>query len=235
MAEYSERVVCFIDVLGWKHEVEAISEVSGMADEDQLSRLNRALDKIESILTESSGQFPSGFDVTHFSDSLIVSCPIETQGVVFQLLNRMQLLQTVLIEEDVLLRGGITIGKMFHVSSRVFGAGVNEAYKLENEIAIYPRVIISPCVVEAVEKGVGIEHSSKEEMEYIDGLTSMDDDGQRFIDYFKKTECNFDPIDTYKDTYIPKIRAVISNGLNNTDPNVLEKYQWLKDKVDLLG
>jgi hypothetical protein len=46
----------------------------------------------------------------------------------------------------LLIRGGITIGKLYHSNGVVFGEGMVDAYRLESSVAIYPRVVISPRV-----------------------------------------------------------------------------------------
>jgi hypothetical protein len=46
----------------------------------------------------------------------------------------------------LLVRGGITIGKLYHANGVVFGEGMVDAYRLESGVANYPRVVISPRV-----------------------------------------------------------------------------------------
>jgi len=56
-------------------------------------------------------------------------------------------LQDRLWEQGICLRGGITVGEMYWPVDKgniTLGPGWIEAYKLESEIAIYPRIVVSP-------------------------------------------------------------------------------------------
>jgi hypothetical protein len=46
-----------------------------------------------------------------------------------------------------LLRGGATIGKLHHEVGVVFGDAMIEAFKLESQTAIFPRVVLSPKII----------------------------------------------------------------------------------------
>ena len=43
----------------------------------------------------------------------------------------------------MLVRGGVTIGKLHHSGGVVFGEAMVDAYRLESRVAIYPRVVVS--------------------------------------------------------------------------------------------
>jgi hypothetical protein len=42
-----------------------------------------------------------------------------------------------------LIRGGATIGKLYHAQGVIFGEALIEAYKIESRTAIYPRIVLS--------------------------------------------------------------------------------------------
>ena len=46
-----------------------------------------------------------------------------------------------------LLRGGVTIGPLFHENGVVFGGGLVQAYRMESDGARYPRIIVSQSVI----------------------------------------------------------------------------------------
>lgn len=48
-----------------------------------------------------------------------------------------------LMQFDFWLRGGITIGELFIDNAVVWGTSLIEAYAIENNLANYPRVIVS--------------------------------------------------------------------------------------------
>jgi hypothetical protein len=43
----------------------------------------------------------------------------------------------------LLIRGGATIGKLYHANGVIFGEAITEAVQLETRTAIYPRVVLS--------------------------------------------------------------------------------------------
>ena len=45
---------------------------------------------------------------------------------------------------DLLIRGGAAIGPLHHENGVVIGKAMVEAYRLESELANYPRIVISP-------------------------------------------------------------------------------------------
>ena len=71
----------------------------------------------------------------------------------------------------LLIRGGLTIGKLYHAGGVVFGEGMIDAYRLENRVASYPRVVVSSRIYDKVPP-----RSQHRVMQ--------DTDGIRHLDYF---------------------------------------------------
>lgn len=67
---------------------------------------------------------------------------------VIEILNIIQQLANLVIRKGFLLRGGITIGPLYHENGIVFGPALSEAYKLESEDAKYPRILASKELTE---------------------------------------------------------------------------------------
>src|SRR5438105_1445070 len=47
------------------------------------------------------------------------------------------------LDIGMLVRGGVTIGKLYHSGGVVFGEALVDAYRLESRVAIYPRIAVS--------------------------------------------------------------------------------------------
>jgi hypothetical protein len=58
----------------------------------------------------------------------------------------------------LLVRGGITIGKLYHSGGVVFGEAMVDAYNLESRVAIYPRVAVSSRVYGSISESNRPEH-----------------------------------------------------------------------------
>jgi hypothetical protein len=164
--QYEERLVCFIDLLGFKSAIdesvsnarllsalhEALSDLEG-------SRLANLMHESVPVLT-STGEFTSAGEagttelaqkqwpiaVTQFSDSFVLSCPATNPGSCLMLLRAIDALQkTFFWQLGMLMRGGVSKGPLIHIQGGpLFGPAMNEAYALESKSAIYPRILFAP-------------------------------------------------------------------------------------------
>lgn len=51
---------------------------------------------------------------------------------------------------NLLARGGISCGNFFKDERMIWGNALIQAYKLEGQIAIYPRIIVEPEIAEII-------------------------------------------------------------------------------------
>ena len=135
-AELTIRVVAFIDILGFS---EIIKRISGEAEPELFKLIDLTFSEIERRRNkiDSSNQQPE--KMTAFSDCFVISTIPERYDYLIDLI---ALMTRRLLINGILLRGGITMGKLFHDSDRVFGEGLISAYNLENKAAVYPRILI---------------------------------------------------------------------------------------------
>ncbi len=137
---YEKRIVAFIDILGF----EALIKDSENNRNNQ-KKVNTALDIVYSIkeyFADDEYGTITGMKVMTFSDSIVISLPLDKKDALFLMLIHVIRLQLKLGFVGVVVRGGIAIGDLYHDNKKVFGPALIEAYKLESQIAIYPRVII---------------------------------------------------------------------------------------------
>lgn len=139
-ASYSDRVVGFVDILGFEELVKRAHSDPGFR-----GQIVEALSAIRSVQQISR----PAYDLrTHsFSDSLILSAVADNTGVAILLASTQKLIAN-LLSIGVFVRGAVTIGGTYHDDHIVFGVGVNEAYRLENSVAKVPRVILGSKVVD---------------------------------------------------------------------------------------
>lgn len=229
---FSERVVAFIDILGFKEKIKQSLEDVNIAE-----NLHSSLMYILSLKEDNENKttFMSlkhlGLEFTTFSDSIVMSYPIEYQGALFTLLLDVIHLQLVLACKGILIRGGVAIGLLYHDGNIVYGTAMNEAYELESVYAKMPRVIISE---ETLQQGIvktKLSHNSiKEETEYVFNLVTKDNDGWYFVDMLRqKSELTEDGSEYYY--WLSLLRKSIITNLNayKNNAKVIEKYNWLKN------
>jgi hypothetical protein len=131
----------------------------------------------------------------HFSDSLIVHIPISNDMGKFQCHAIYGVLAATAVTflsclvHSWVIRGGIELGLAMDIEEgEVYGPALARAYRLENRVAQYPRVVIGEELVKYLQM-VAQQESSTEEKAHARvaarslGLLAVDDDGCTFLDW----------------------------------------------------
>lgn len=144
-----ERIVFFLDILGFKDIIESCDESPELID--SLMCIVSDMNKQTSEIKENALSAP-GLEVTVMSDSVVVSAPSRAFGEAIDL--RWNFLCTVVSIFMVksclngwLVRGAVSKGWLIHQGNKVFGRGLTNAYQKESKVALYPRLIIDPKIV----------------------------------------------------------------------------------------
>ncbi|MEP7197702.1 MAG: hypothetical protein ABI851_14375 [Saprospiraceae bacterium] len=197
------RIVAFIDILGFR-------EIIVNAPDNYTfiySTLKRVLDTFKQLDTETE------FNFTHFSDSFVLSLRDfnVNQSMLFLII--LQDLISDLINDGILLRGGISVGKSIHDDDILLGEGLIKAYDLEQK-AKFPRVIIDGELVEHWE-----DQLEGYNFENVFELTK-DSDGYYFMDYITKKN-------GLTANYLDKITKIAFKMKTNQSDSVKAKGEWL--------
>lgn len=221
---YEDRIVCFLDILGFKGYVEA-SQIEGRDNEEKIEEIASMLSSIRESLAPLKRQH----EVTQFSDSVVISFLVETDSGVFDVLHELLLLQITLAQQGYLCRGGVARGKLIHTSQMLFGPAIIEAYALESEVAVYPRVILSLDIVNAGVAAHEIRHAPAHEQERILSLLKKDVDGMYYIDYIEHPGLGNPELGC--PYYLSCLRCILAKGLNASRIQTKIKYKWLREKL----
>jgi hypothetical protein len=216
---YSERYVAFVDILGF-------SEIVRQTGSDQTPKRYDALVKTLSEIGTREGTADEiigvDFQFQSFSDSVVLSSLVFPIGLIY-LLSSISELAIRLLRNGLLMRGAVAKGKLHHHDGVMFGPAFLEAYRIENMVAKYPRIILSKETYEdrkAVRSGVQKEPS-----------VLLDEDGPPYLHVFAHLEfqlANNERRDLALQDAMTCQRA-IQNLLNTSihDPNHYEKLRWL--------
>ncbi|MCQ3828518.1 hypothetical protein HXX02_03595 [Microbulbifer elongatus] len=164
---YSNKVIAFVDILGFKSLISRSEKEEAIA-ESLLNVLTSLLP--EQIQEESSFQinydripkeqveeveklaklFSKGvfgqcdIKISYFSDCIVLSAPAEDEMSCFMIFEYLAKLMVRVFEEyNLLLRGGISMGKLYHEQAGpLFGPAMVDAYEIESKLAIYPRILL---------------------------------------------------------------------------------------------
>lgn len=143
----TDCIVAFIDVLG---SSEMIMKNAQESLEIVHNAYTESIDLFKRIFGDN-GKIPS---VKIFSDNIVVAVPrennlIQTAFTAVAIMSA--IIQVQFLKHSLLTRGAICSGSYFSDDLMVWGTALVKAYKLENSIAIYPRVIVDPKLVSELE------------------------------------------------------------------------------------
>lgn len=206
--KYKPYYVAFLDILGFKNIVNSNDAfyIHNIFNKIRLAKKLVKKDRGGKITEETKFYF--------FSDSIVCAIPVSEENALSSLASNCLLIQHALWSEigPIWLRGAIVKGDLYCGNNEVFGPGLNEAYKLEEKLAVYPRIIMTKSTFEK-----GLEESSQKDcMDFVvdtpDGLKMIDTLAYPFV---------FD---------LEIIKLQIVNTLKSeTDPRIRDKYLWIRD------
>jgi hypothetical protein len=185
--QYEEQFTAFVDFLGFSEASSKIDDSTRLKVLDLLlsiSRLRGEFD-VKSTPQESGMIHNIQPAMSTFSDHIVISYPLNPilastgseRFAAFFVLHHFQHLLTSIaaaaLRIGFLVRGGATIGKLYHSQGVVFGEAMIEAFQLESRTSVYPRVVLSTKITSHPTWGtipqIGI---------------SKDVDGLYHVDYF---------------------------------------------------
>ncbi len=217
--------VAFIDVLG-------SSEAIKNDPDKSLNAIHKAYDMaIDKFNRYENGNF-NELKINIFSDNIILSCPVkegeEVEALVSILFFSM-LLQVCMWINGLMVRGGIAFGDYFADGIMVWGKALLRAYELESKIAIYPRIIVMPEIVDILNCFSSPIFKSFVCEDY-DGIFFIDPLGNKkigdeFLDFIDQLiEDNTERMSKYKDN------LRVYQKVNWLQQYFCEKYDRIKER-----
>ncbi len=225
--EYEQRIVVFIDVLGFKDLVDNSESLNVITKVDNLAKIVHAVKTLSKEKSYSEKiKNDIGKKVSFFSDSLVISYPINEASISFLLMDLLHLSWR-LINENVLLRGGITVGNLHHEDNIAYGRAFIDAHTLESKYAIFPRIIL--------QMETYLEFKNLLKIDETDKLSwfKKDMDGFYYFDMLMAPKKEFESEDEYL-LFLEGIQDLIDYNLNKGDLKLRQKYEWLQNKLDLV-
>lgn len=212
--DYREKYVAFVDLLGFRAVVKKVG-----ADVMERHRVVEALKAVRETISENPA---IDLRFTYFSDCIVISAAL-TPHALWEIFQSIELLSFNLLQYDILVRGGLSVGPTHHSKDFVFGTSVIEAYDLEREKdkANGPLVLLSPEVAQdAMKLGPDFTRWIKE-----------DGPGRYFVNYlmrYAEYTAERQVGKVILESPAKRIAYFISQRLNNDKSDVLEKAQWFQ-------
>lgn len=220
----------FADVLGYTQLT-----YEKFKDKSDLGVFNRYLkvidDLMEMINEAQKNSFSDGniFEVKIFTDNLLIAHPWYDrfgEAELWEVTKWLSKFQFDLALEGLFTRGAITLGDLYVDENSVIGPAVIDAYKLETQSAVVPRIILSKEISEIVCNEY-LNYYAEPEHSPQNRNFVKDSDGQLFINYLIRALVYDDEEKGLPDLLIHKDRVVDGLRQHNRNPRVFEKYVWV--------
>jgi hypothetical protein len=235
---FERCVVTFIDILGYKNLlrtrhasdiVKVVKALRGFAagDADDAEPPKRS-DEFR-LYTQSFSE--------SVSDAVVRVRTVDTQSqdgpFAYELIDLMHAIVEC-VNQGILIRGGMTIGPV-HVGldgkGPIFGNAMVRAYEIEENEAVYPRIMIDDDALEAYlndeslwQDGRFDRHEAEMALEFI----GIADDGSYFVDYLRAAgPGEFDAGVAGRFEFLQRHRKLIVDTLAIADTKVRRKLVWL--------
>lgn len=253
---YSQRIVLFVDILGFKELAEK---------EDGFEEVQRVYNRFKKMIQNTNQQFVSrtnsiaraiverkelekirledvlnadDAEILFFSDCVVWTYRIdklpkhvEFWQVLFVLCGCFNVLQSVLFSDKILIRGGVSIGSLFIEGNKIYGPALVKAYELERT-TVYPRIAFDKDIIEKRlhQRFRPLFKASIEE--YGKGHYAFNYFGTIYT--LIKGEQKMPDEEVIKlsiKTFVEPLEISIANGIKHPDPGVRNKYEWLRSNL----
>jgi len=255
------KIVSFTDILGFS---KYIQDYDSGEFPDLLVNLKNAIDTATNFVKQKEGIGSQPFidwrkciEYRLFSDCLCTSAPLVYEG--FNTFEQIKLTykylmgyQILLLKKGYFIRGGITIGSYYSDEHMIFSGGLVEAYNLEHNTALYPRVVLSQTLVN---KCLEFKATHSDDLDY---MLIKDSEDVVFFNHFNYSLIDANFADREIASFINKInipgisdesfferdtqekmvelkecKTIVREKLElETSAKVREKLEWFKDLLD---
>jgi hypothetical protein len=221
---YETRVVAFLDILGFSELV-------------QTGRQHDILDVMNDIETrfDTLERMKNPVDLTAFSDSIFLSAaPLDDDFGIVRLVQYVLHMVSGYFWRGILVRGGITIGDVYHKHPVVFGPALIAAYEIESQQAVYPRIVVEE---EVMHRFVTSNHMQTQKVSNPQSAFRKDGDGLIHLEVFGPMCMQFPDSISGKGTlsdfqYMPA-KKIVDDLLKEGKPvRVMQKLNWLRSYLD---
>ena len=183
----AEHVVAFIDILG-------ASEMIRSDPDKTLNMVHKRYEQSIGMFEKLFGKLKEVLQVRIFSDNIVIICqsqkipPLEALKLIVMLTS---IIQINFLNDDILLRGGITKGNLFADDIMLWGNALVQAYGLESHVAIYPRIVVDPELIGETKLLISKDEKTKL---FRENYIVQDKDGLCYINYLHISKALKDPM-----------------------------------------
>ncbi len=186
-----EYIVAFVDILGITNKIRSANS------NDSLNLVHNLYSFFKQIIYEIAIPENQELKIKIFSDNILIARKLSSNDKkkrckeIKCLLMAVSHFQNYCIGDSVgyLVRGGITIGKLFIDDIMVFGEALVNAYNLESKIATYPRIVIDSKTMSEINQYDELKtyiQKDFDDMDFLNSLSIWKYCGKLLMDGFEK-------------------------------------------------
>lgn len=228
-----EQLIIYLDLLGFTEAIHS-------SDQDKMKTLIALLSDLASARSEfdfieepGEGGFKIRPAVSTFSDHIVISYrtkPLlklndeDSLGIGLILANKLVAkIAAAAMRLGFLIRGGATVGPLYHQDGVVLGEALLEAYELESRVSIYPRIAVSRKLYSQVKTNPRT-------------LVLLEDhDGITHFNYFQSMICSGRSEEGIT-TWLANARQTVTENIENFERkerwNELAKWVWFRNNLE---
>jgi hypothetical protein len=232
----TNHVVLYLDFLGVSEAASTWQEyrAAGLIDVlKSIATLRAPFDIDGESLPDGGFKLKVRAETSTFSDHVVASYPVLLDsGIPIAVLMDMYLklsqdivskIAAEALNIGLLVRGGLTMGMLYHADGVVFGEAMIDAYHLESRVAIYPRVAVSSRIY----ANLPVNQRTR---------ITRDADGIWHLDYFSNMSTNIP--ETARKGWISSCTGTIDQNIIDFERtekwNEFAKWSWFKNRFSAL-
>ena len=222
------QFIAYLDILGYKQKIgkngEHAAKLARTID-DHIKRIKRSTTELD---LKEMKYVDGDIKMKAFSDNILLC----SESNWYSLFSLVAILQGRMAEDGMFIRGSMCHGQLYFDNEFVCGQGIVLAHEIENDIAIYPRIIVHQTYIDAVNEKLSEKQLEPlSEYDYI-GATSQvwcDFDGYRVLDYLLLSN-KLAPYQDKPNEIVKKHKEHIVNELKTTPlERVRQKFLWSRN------
>jgi hypothetical protein len=247
--KFEEQFIVFLDLLGFSDAVRAVdaTSVEGMSTilriRDLLSRISELRHEFVLRSEGSEGNSTTFIEptISAYSDSIVISYPLkqtvaelgvgEEMTIAAEMMTQTRSLiariAAMALRFRFLVRGGATIGNLYHAGGIMFGKAFLDAYKIESHTSHYPRVVLSPEILRRIDR-----------KDWLENTTRKGSDGLYHFDYFRVLARSdvipSDSVDASGDAWIESVQIIVEQEQDRLRSegkiDALAKWNWFESE-----
>jgi hypothetical protein len=171
---YENRITFFIDILGFRNIISETENDNELAkgifsvldsmkaenitnevflEINETEEAKKELEEIKEVQALFSKALigESSIQITHFSDSIVLSIGLENVNAMSLIEYVGRLIYRLWKDFKILIRGGVSVDKLVHIENGpLYGPAMVNAYDFETHLSVYPRIVLDDTVFNIV-------------------------------------------------------------------------------------